>query len=152
MDTDDFFSTIDSTLDKAAELDQRAGEMAAQNGLFLRELVPRLLPLFTTYRDKLRLRGVYAKLESYPTAVSLEMRYRDGGHYILHIGGELSTNRIVVREFFTSDDGKDHRSSDGNGYDRSTWNDSIAETALQKCIRDFLFYANRHGGPEVVAS
>lgn len=148
MNIDDFFSKVDTTLQKTTEAEGTVRQAATTNEAFLREAIARLAPLFSTYKDKVRARGLYAMVEAYPTALAFVMRYRDGGHHTLHIGGELKTSRLQIRTFYTNDDGKDFHSTDGKSFDSSTWKDSLAESRLQTCIEDFLFYADRHGGPE----
>jgi hypothetical protein len=146
MSVEDFFSKVDATLSKVAEAQMTARSMADQNRQFLETVIVRLSPTVFAYKEKLRERGIYAEVDSYPTAITFTMRYKDGGHHGLRIGGKLESNLIEVTTSFTSDDGKNYTSTDGGSYDSANWNDSIFEAKLRKCIEDFLFYADRHGG------
>jgi len=146
MSVEDFFSKVDGTLNKAAETKAASQDAAAQNREFLEAVIARLSPLATAYKAKLRERGIHTELDSYPTGINFTMRYNDGGHHGLRIGCTLERNRIEITSSFTSDDGKNYTSTDGASYDSTNWNDNIFESKLQKCIEDFLFYAERHGG------
>lgn len=80
------------------------------------------------------------------TSIAFEMRYRDGGYRKLFISGDLETNRIKIIEYFTNDDGKNYSSTDGSTYDQKNWQDDIFTRKLESCIKDFIFYADRHSG------
>lgn len=121
---------------------------ASENRAFLEEVVVRLQPVVSSYKAKLKERKIRAEVQSYPAGISFTLRYRDGGHHGLNIGGRLENNRIEITTHFTND-GSDHRGTNGATYDKTNWKDSIFENELQKCINDFLFYADRHGGIDV---
>jgi hypothetical protein len=91
-------------------------------------------------------RNIHVEVRTHSTGISFTLRYNDGGHHALNIFGSLRDNRIEMSTNFTSDDGRNYTSTSGASYDKSNWKDSLFKDALEKCIKDFLFYADRHGG------
>ncbi len=146
MKSDDFFANVDVKLSKAAEANAASKNTASENREFLEEVIARLAPVASSYKEKLKERKVQVEVQSYPTGISFTLRYKDGGHRALNIGGRLEDNRIEVTTLFTNDDGRNYKSTSGASYDKNNWKDSVFEDELQKCINDFLFYADRHGG------
>lgn len=146
MKSDDFFTNVDSKLRKISEAEAASKDKAAENREFLQEVIARLAPVGSSYKAKLKERNIHAEVQSYPAGLSFTLRYKDGGHRGLSIGGSLETNRISITSSFTNDDGRNFTSTNGATYDKSNWKDEVFEEQLQKCIEDFLFYADRHGG------
>lgn len=146
MKSDDFFANVDSKLRKISEAEAASNDRSAENREFLELVVARLAPIVSSYKAKLKERNLHAEVQSYPTGISFTIRYKDGGHHGLSIGGSLETNRITMTSSFTNDDGRNYTSTNGATYDKSNWKDELFEEQLQKCIQDFLFYADRHGG------
>lgn len=146
MKSDDFFVSVDTKLSKSAEADTASKSAASENREFLEEVVARLAPIVSPYKARLKERNIHVEVQSYPAGISLTLRYKDGGHRGMSIGGRLENNRIEITTSFTNDDGRNYTGTSGATYDKNNWKDSIFEDELQKCINDFLFYADRHGG------
>ena len=146
MSNDDFFAGVDAQLSKMAAAEATAKDTAAENREFLQEVVIRLAPIVASYEQQLGARNIKVEVRSYPTSISFTMRYKDGGHFGLNISGSRQNNRIEMSNSFTNDDGRNYTSTSGASYDKSNWNDSLFKDELEKCIKDFLFYADRHGG------
>ena len=146
MSTDDFFKKVDETRATTAKATVAANITASENRVFLEEVVARLSPLVSEYKQKLRDRSIHAEVQTYPTGISITLRYKNGHHRALNLGGRLEDYRIEMTTSFTNDDGRNYKSTSGASYDRSNWTDILFEKELQKEISDFLFYADRHGG------
>lgn len=146
MNSDEFFANVDVKLSKSAEADAASKNAASENREFLGAVIARLTPITSSYKAKLKERNIQVEVQSYPTGISFTLRYKDGGYRALNIGGRLEDNRIEITTLSTNDDGRNYKSSSGASYDKNNWKDSVFEVELQKCINDFLFYADRHGG------
>jgi hypothetical protein len=146
MSIDDYFGKFDGKMGAIANTQTKAQEVKSKNEKFLEEFISRLAPMVSTYKAKLKERGVNADVESHPTGISFTLKYKDGGHRATHIGRDSKTSRIEITTFFTDDNHKNYRSTDGNSHDQNSWQDEFFELSLQRCIDDYLFYADRHGG------
>lgn len=146
MNIDDFFINVDSTLASAAQAASAATINSAENRAFVEEVVARLAPMVSSYKEKLQARNIRVEVQCYPTGISFTMRYKDGGHHGLSLRGCQKDYRIQITTNFTNDDGKNYEGTDGLSYDKNSWNDRLFEDKLRKSINDFLYYASRHGG------
>jgi hypothetical protein len=146
MQDDEFFSKVDSKLLKTAVETSETEKVNAENREFLEEVIVRLNPIAESYEAKLKERNIRTEVKSYPGGISFGLKYKDGGHRTLTIGGYQESNRIEFKTHFTNDDGKNYVSTSGKTYQKSDWQDLIYVEELQKCIDEFLYYQNRHGG------
>lgn len=146
MSADDFFSKVDKKI-KAAKETQASVKADASEGLdFLKEVVSRLTPMAASYAAKLQDRGIKVNLKSTAFSITFSLVFNDGGHHALILGSSSPSNRLEITGDYTNDDGRDFTSRDGTSYDSKNWKDDIYEEKLKKCIEDFIFYADRHGG------
>ena len=143
MNTDDFFAKVDAKLHKETETDAASLETASKNREFLEQVVTRLMPLVASYEAKLKEREIDTEVDGHQTGISITLRYKDGNHDDLSIGGvpkssliELKTTLIEKGQWFTS----------SKTYNHSKWQDSFFETRLQRLIENFLLHADKHGG------
>lgn len=142
----DFFDKIDNAISKQkqAEIDHKSAQQ--ENEEFFSQISARLAPTLETYATKLKERGMRVVHSANGRHVWLELKYRDGGHRALSLQTNLDSGRIEFEEHFTNDDGKNYKSTTGASYDKSSWNDELFVSRLEKMIEDFIFYAPRHGG------
>jgi len=146
MNTDDFFATVDTKLQKQSQADTAVSKTAMKNREFLEKVIARLGPIVTSYQAKLKERGINAEVNNDEAGMSITLHYKGGSYRKLHIGGEQESYRIEFSTEFTSDDGTIYTATDRLSHDYSNWQDSIFEAKLQKLIDDFLLLANKHGG------
>jgi hypothetical protein len=142
VNTDGFFAKIDARLHKEAETDAASLKIASKDREFLEQVIARLIPLVASYEAKLKERGIDTKVDSCPTGISVTLRYKDGGHNGLYIGGSPKSYLIELKTSFI-EDGQNYIAT--KSYDHSNWQDSIFEARLQRLIEDFLLYADKHG-------
>ncbi|MHA3117517.1 hypothetical protein E0H86_11525 [Acinetobacter sp. ANC 4635] len=142
----DFFSKIDAQIVKQQKIKSEVGMTKEQNEVFFSNVVQRLTPVLEEYVQQLTERKIKVTHLSKPTYMSIELKYRDGGHYCLSLGTNITTGRIEFTKFFTSDDGKNYTSTDGISYTGTTWDDSIFTKQIENLIQDFVYYADRHQG------
>ena len=142
----DFFSKLDSAIDKQKEAENDHKEAKQQNAEFFGQISARLAPILEQYAKQLEDRGMRVTHSANERFVWLELKYRDGGHRALSLHTGLNSGRIEFEELFTNDDGKNYKSTTGASYDQSTWKDELFVSKLEKMIEDFVFYAPRHGG------
>jgi hypothetical protein len=142
VNTDDFFAKVDAKLRKETEADAASLKTASQDREFLEQVIARLMPLVAYYEAKLRERDIDTEVDSRPASISITLRYKDGNHDDLSIGGvpkssliELKTTLIEKGQWFTS----------SKTYNYSKWQDSFFEAKLQRLIENFLLYADKHG-------
>jgi len=143
VNTDDFFVKVDAKLRKETGIDTDSLKTASTDREFLEQIIARLMPLVASYEAKLKERDIETEVDSRPASLSITLRYKDGNHDDLSIGGvpkssliELKTTLIEKGQWFTS----------SKTYNYSKWQDSFFETRLQKLIENFLLHAVKHGG------
>jgi hypothetical protein len=143
VNADDFFTKVDARLHKETETDAASLKTASNNRELLEQVIARLIPLVASYEAKLRERGINTEVDSHPTGISITLRYKDGGHDELYIGGIPKSSLIELKTSFI-EDGQNYTTT--KSYDHSKWQDSIFEVKLQRLIEKFLLYADKHGG------
>lgn len=143
MNTDDFFAKVDAKLRKETETDAASLKTASKDREFLEQIIARLMPLVASYEAKLKERDIDTEVDSRPASISITLRYKDGNHDDLYIGGipkssliELKTTLIEKDQWYTST----------KSYNSSKWKDDFFEDRLQRLIENFLLYADKHGG------
>lgn len=146
MSVDDFFSKVDSKLQKLQDTDASTKEAADQALILVKDVVRRLRPLAETYEQQLKNRGLKASLSLSDTSIGLTLKFKDGGHHGISLGPEGNASRLEFKGYYTNDDGKHYHSTEGRSYGPESWDDAFFKERIEKCIDDFLFYAPRHGG------
>jgi hypothetical protein len=146
MSIDDFFKNVDSNLEAMHRSASAAQSAAEKNMAFARQLIERLTPIARAYEDQLKERRIRVKLSASEDGIFFRLEYKNGHHYALALNTEGKLNRLEIKSHFTNEGGKNYVSTTGATYDENNWNDSVYTEQLEKCIQDFLFYANRHGG------
>lgn len=141
MNTNDFFAKVDARLHKESETDADSQKAASKDREFLEQVIARLMPLVASYEAKLKERGINTEVDSHPTGISITMRYKDGGHDELYIGG-IPKSALIELKTSLIEDGQRYTTT--KSYDYSKWQDSIFEAKLQKLIEKFLLYADKH--------
>jgi hypothetical protein len=146
MSTDDFFSKIDAKIGNISDAEKANVDKREKNYAFLKTLNERVTPIAESYKTKLQERGIFADVRSNDYGFSFELKYKNGGYRRLELGYDFDTKNITFSDHYTNDDGKNYKTLGGQALDETNWNDSLFEKRLQKCIEDYLFYADRHGG------
>lgn len=146
MNSDDFFAEVDTQLSKSAAAEAASKSTATENSEFLEQVITRLSPIVASYREQLNARNIRVDVQINASSISFTLRYNGGGYHGISIFGSHPGNRIEMNTNYTGDGGKRYTGTTGKTYDKSNWQDSLFEEALQQCIKDFLFYAGRYGG------
>jgi len=146
MSADEFFNKIDQKLQNQKNVKASSKVTEDENLTFLKEVVLRITPLTEDYAAKLQDRGMKVSIKTSDYSISFSLFFKDGGHYAVILGSSDPSNRIEITVDFTNDDGRNFTSRSGATYNAETWKDEIYEESLRKCIEDFIFYADRHGG------
>lgn len=142
----DFFKNIDKNIEEQKKSKSDYSEMKEKNEDFFELVSLRVMPILEQYVEEMKKRNIKFKYSNNKRHISIELKYKNGGHNSLIFNPNLDSGRIEFNRYFTSDDGKNYHSTDGSSYDESTWSDEFFKTRLEKLIEDFIFYAPRYGG------
>lgn len=146
MDDDEFFGSVDAKLGaKKKEHDARE-DKRTQNLEFAKQAAADAQPIAERYVEKLRERGITAKVERSELGLSFKLRYADSGIWNLTLSPNVDTGKLEFHGEYTNDDGRRFGSWDAMSYDENTWSAETFTKKLQKHIEDYVFYADRHRG------
>jgi hypothetical protein len=145
--SDDFFGELDK---KISDLDAKQQARAAQRDAdtaFSEKAIAEMHPVARVYIEKLRERGITARVSGNERGLTFEMRWVDNADHGLSVYPDLDTGRLkITRNSTDHTDGKRFRSTDGRLYGETDWKPSTFENALKSVINDYLSYAEKHGG------
>lgn len=142
----DFFTNIDNHINEQKKAKDAYQATKEKNEEFFELISLRLMHILEQYVQEIKKREIEVKSSTNTRHISIELKYKDGGHRSLVLNTNLNSGRIEFNQYYTNDDGKNYQSTDGGSYDESTWKDDIFKGKVEKLIQDFIFYAPRHGG------
>jgi hypothetical protein len=145
--SDDFFDKIDGDLGKQKSEKDAKEKVSKANRAFVKDTIPRLVPIAESYVEKCRARGMSADVSHSDYSITFELRYKGGQKRTL-VGGpdhEMG-NKLAFKSHWPNDDGRRYTSMPMAWDDQKSWSDDRFETQLKKTIEDFIFYADRFGG------
>lgn len=143
MKHDDFFTKVDAKLKKGTAPNAASLETESKNREFIKQIIARLTTVAASYEAMLTKRGINTRVDSSPTGITVSLRYKDGDHNQVYVGGvpnsdliELNTSYIEGSQTYAAT----------KSYNSSSWQDDFFETRLQGLIDIFLLHADKHGG------
>lgn len=141
----EFFKKIDEEIGKLKEQKIQEEQTSEDQRNLAIKLVESLSPLLERYKKNLEERGIRTEIFTKDDYFSFKMFYSDGGHRGFELRND--TKKYEMVRLYTNDDGRDKESSSGVT-DLNTYTVEHFEKMLQHDIKDFIFYAPRHGGYE----
>jgi hypothetical protein len=145
--SDDFFGELDKKIGGLNAKEQAKAAQKAAEAAFSEKAIADMHPVAQQYVEKLRERGITARVSGSESGLTFEMRWADSADHGLTVYPDLETGRLkIVRNSTDHTDGKRFRSSDGLTHGEADWEPSKFEGALKSVINDYMFYADKHGG------
>ncbi|SFI79120.1 hypothetical protein [Planctomicrobium piriforme] len=144
MSSEDFFKTVDESIGNQKQKEASEDERERELEEYYKTFVDDAEPLIRKYADEMRSRGIITEASSTFGDCSFKLYYADGGFVALRITGRRSGKGMAVRKEYTNDDGRNYFSDDL--IFSKTFGLSNLESVLQDQIKQFLYYAPRHGG------
>lgn len=144
--SEEFFSKIGNMIAQQAVQRSNAANQSQHVRTFQGDVIKRVASIAKRYVAGLEQQGVRAEFEQNALGLSFTMRWEDGGHWTLILGPSHDANGLQFYEDFTSDDGRNSRTTDASSFTSATWKDDLFEQRLQKAVERYVFYADRHGG------
>lgn len=144
---DDFFGGLDKKISDLDAKQQARAEQKAADTAFSERAIAEMHPVARDYVEKLRERGITARVSGNERGLTFEMRWADNADHGLSVYPDLETGRLkIIRNSTDHTDDKRFRSTDGRLYGEADWKPSMFESALKSVINDYMFYADKHGG------
>ncbi len=146
-DDDEFFKKLDKDIEKREEKKKEEIKESQEEDSKIQKFIEDVLPRLEKYKEQLIQRGVKVTLEHTTNSFTFLMYYSDGGHHGLRLQRKWNYKRYMFENMFT-DEGKNFLSEGGAlaSQVETTWNWYYFEKLLQEEIKNFFFYADRHGG------
>lgn len=145
--SDDFFEELDKKIGAHNAKEQARVDRKEADTAFSIQAIAEMHPVAQRYVEKLRERGINAKVGGGERGITFEMKWADHGEHGLSVFPAIETGRLeIVRNSTDHTDGKRFRSTDGSTYGESNWDVSKFESALRSVINDYVFYADKHKG------
>jgi hypothetical protein len=148
MSIDDFFEKIDQDIESIDAKNKAHVDKMEKLELFLDKAIQDIAPNLRQYEQYLKDKNINYKLSINRLSFSLIMYYKDGGHSGIIFGQErLSRDPYYTfMSTFTNEDGKNYIATNAVPITENNWSIELINNEIQKAIKDFLFYASRHGG------
>lgn len=148
MSSNDFFNNLDKEIKTTQTKKVANAEKKSNLENFLRQAIKDITPTLQEYEAKLKERNINCKLNISDLSFSLIMNFKDGGHHGIIFGRERHSQyeSFTFQSTFTNDDGKNFIGTDAQSINERNWSKDLVVNKLEKEIKDFIFYSERHGG------
>ena len=150
--SDDFFAEIDRDIKRKKEGKEKEGKEKEKikvndTKIYFQNEISKLKEKINYYIVNCNKRGILATWHI-NNGSSFEFKIDNRkGYYIELIFSEGSGgNDYIFKENNINDDGKAFTSTCGESYNENNWSQEIATKKIEKTIKDFMFYVDRHGG------
>ncbi|EPL8093665.1 hypothetical protein PN925_001336 [Morganella morganii] len=148
MNLDNLLKQIDEKKSENEEFEKENKRLISENKEFYQGVINELTPLVNEYESKLAEIGIKVSATVTPHMISFELRYKDNSYSNLLLAPDIDSDKYfcITTNGNDSGNGKNYTISNGARYGKHNWKNEIYIEALEKHIKDFIFYSDRHGG------
>lgn len=140
---DDFFQELDAMAGESQAKQESKEARLETHKAKVAQFVVEVTPKLEEYKQQLENRGVHVVLTTSTRYFEFKMYFVDGGYWGFALVNEGDYFKVVT--LFT-EKGQSYKSWGGGANVESEWTWEALKKFAEKEIREFFFYAERHGG------